>query len=72
LFALNQAQDSVVRLQVLEANNPAFIIPYYRRYCRRFFLLSSQQPLRGLKEDGTILPPDQLKEILIMKTSLQK
>jgi hypothetical protein len=69
---LNQAQNSVERLQVLEANNPAFIIPTTGAIAGDSFYYIANSQLRGLKEDGTILPPDQLKEILIMKTSLQK
>lgn len=69
-FYLDENLGHVKKMEVLEANNPDFIIPTTGTILggELYFIATSQ--LRAFDENGKILPEDKLKDVLILKLKL--
>ncbi|MCU7493109.1 MAG: TPR end-of-group domain-containing protein [Bacteroidota bacterium] len=69
-FYLDNTLRRVTKMEVLEANNPDFIIPTTGtiKGDELYFIATSQ--LRAFDENGKIFPEEKLKDVLILKLKL--
>ncbi len=69
-FYLNPKGDGVDRVEVIETRNPHFIIPTTGAIAGDTFYYIANSQLRAISPEGDLLPWDQLKETVILKTDL--
>ncbi|HEX2866793.1 MAG TPA: SMP-30/gluconolactonase/LRE family protein [Ignavibacteriales bacterium] len=69
-FYMDKSLNHVTKMDVLEANNPDFIIPTTGTIMNGelYFIATSQ--LASFDENGKIFPEDKLKDVLILKLKL--
>ncbi len=68
---LDKTGTKIEKLEVLEKRNPHFIIPTTGAIVGDEFWYIANSQLRALKPDGTLIPEDQRKNIVILKTKLK-
>ncbi|MGE5402984.1 MAG: TPR end-of-group domain-containing protein [Ignavibacteriales bacterium] len=69
-FYLDNSLSRVTKMEVLEANNPEFIIPTTGTIKGDEFYFIATSQLRAFDSNGKILPEEKLKDVLILKLKL--
>lgn len=70
-YKLNNHRDSIVSKQILERNHPEFDVPTTGEIAgKEYYYIANAQ--LGKFKDNSILPIDQLKEVIIMKCTLEE
>jgi len=70
-FYLNPAGDTVERLEIVETRNPHFILPTTGVFVGDWFYYIANSQAYCINRDGTLFPPEQLKDVVILKTELK-
>ncbi|MBN2135134.1 MAG: SMP-30/gluconolactonase/LRE family protein [Acidobacteria bacterium] len=70
-FYLDKTGDRVEKIEVLETRNPNFIIPTTGAIAGDTFYYIANSQLGAYKPDGSLIPEDQRKDIVILKTQLK-
>ncbi|MBN2280886.1 MAG: SMP-30/gluconolactonase/LRE family protein [Candidatus Marinimicrobia bacterium] len=69
-FFLNENGDEVIKQEILEMNNPHFIIPTTGAIAGDEFYYIANSQLASFHQDNSIFPDEKLKDVIILKVKL--
>jgi len=70
-FYLNPNGDSVKRMEIIETKNPHFILPTTGVIVDHMFYYIANSQAYSIHRDGTLFPPEKLKDVVILKADLK-
>lgn len=70
-FYLNQKGDGIVKYEIIESNNPNFIIPTTGAVVNEDFYYLANSQLGSFSPEGRIFPMDKLKKVIVLKAALK-
>ncbi|MDH4272033.1 MAG: hypothetical protein OEW18_08665 [Candidatus Aminicenantes bacterium] len=71
-FYFNPTGDAVERLEIIEARNPHFDFPTTGTIAGQTFYYIANSQAYSFNPDGTLFPVEKLKEVVILRTALEK
>jgi len=70
LFKLNPSGDAIVKMKILESQNPEFSIPTSGTLADNAYLFIANSQLNSFDQNGKLFPPEKLRDVVILKTKL--